>query len=222
MVRTLCLVLLAAVIVVGCTKEPEPQPKPENLPPPEPTPQEIYSGKLKPAVEVFWRPMKGGATLSVAEKDQAIQQLTSLKSENAAKDNGRQALSMLQKDIEELLKTARTENRWIVVKACCQAYSILQPGSDRYAKLEQRADLMLKRPSVTVRGFFQVGSGSELYAFLDVTERDTGKVTNYKVREGEEFHGVLQLVRIIGDQQSVEILYIPVNDTWIVKGVGQD
>lgn len=217
-----CLVsAFVVLLVVGCSaKQPEPV-KPENVPPPEPTPQELYSSKLKPVIDVLSRPVNAGGALTMAEVTKVTEDLRGARSELAAKDNGRQALSKFQTDIEDLVKKGRNQQCWLAVKGCCMSYSILQPGNDRYAKLELRADLMLKRPVVTVKGFFQVGDGKELYAFLDVKDKETGAVTSHKVREGEEFHSVLQLVRIVGDQQAVEILYIPVGDTWTVKGVSQ-
>jgi len=53
--------------------------------------------------------------------------------------------------------------------------------------------------------------------FFDITDANTGKVESYKVREGEDFHEVLQLVRIIGRRDAAELLYKPVNQTWTVK-----
>jgi len=98
-------------------------------------------------------------------------------------------------------------------------YQVVEPGSDRFKKIEERADLMLARPDVHVRGFVQVEN--ELYAFLEVLNLKTREVTTHKVREGEEFYDVLRLIRIVGNQQAVEILYIPANDTWTVQGPRQ-
>jgi hypothetical protein len=87
---------------------------------------------------------------------------------------------------------------------------------------------MLARPKVEVTGFITVDN--DLYTFVRVTEKVTEKVETFKVREGEEFFepvdpktkqkkpAVLRLVRVIGDQQAVEFLYVPANDTWEVKG----
>ncbi|HPO15659.1 MAG TPA: hypothetical protein PLI09_19615 [Candidatus Hydrogenedentes bacterium] len=213
----LIFALIAAVAITGCTpKAPEPAPKPENLPPPDPTPEEYFNKDLKPILDVLSRQANGGAPLQPAEKDEAVGKVGSAKSRCSATENGRQALVRMKGAIEDLVKKGRDGNMWLVVKGCCQVYSALQPGSDRYVKLEQRAELMLKRPVVKVQGFFNIDG--QIYAFLQVTDPGAAKPESCKVREGDEFHGVLKLVRIIGDRQSVEILYIPVNDTWIVEG----
>jgi hypothetical protein len=88
---------------------------------------------------------------------------------------------------------------------------------------------MMARPKVDVSGFLEADKNN-LYVFLTVTDPITNKTESFKVREGEEFYepidpntkqkksAILRLVRIIGDQQSVEILYIPASDTWVVPG----
>ncbi len=99
----------------------------------------------------------------------------------------------------------------------------------KYARLKERAELMMARPKVDVSGFLEADKNN-LYVFLTVTDPITNKTESFKVREGEEFYepidpntkqkksAILRLVRIIGDQQSVEILYIPASDTWVVPG----
>lgn len=213
----LIVMLIAAVAVTGCkAKEPEPAPKPENLPPPDPTPEEYFSRELKPILDVLSRQVNGGVPLLPAEKDEAVGKVGGAKTRCSKTENGRQALVRMKGEIEDLVKKGRDGNMWLVVKGCCQVYSSLQPGSDRYVKLEQRAELMLKRPVVKVQGFFNIDG--QIYAFLQVADPGAAKPESCKVREGDEFHEVLKLVRIIGDRQSVEILYMPVNDTWIVEG----
>ncbi len=112
------------------------------------------------------------------------------------------------------------------------AYDVLRPGATspdgKYARLLERANLMLSRPKVEVNGFLQ--AENDLYIFLAVTDTSTQKTENFKVREGEEFYEPidpqtntkknpqLRVVRVIGDQQSVELLYIPANETWVVPG----
>ncbi len=149
--------------------------------------------------------------------EQAVTDLKGEKGRLTATENGRQALMMVQRDIEEWIKCARNEDRYRWVKEAIQLYKALEPGSECYASLERRADLMLARPNVSVKGFFEIDG--DLYAFLSCKEAESGEVTQYRVREGEEFHEVLRLIRIIGDKQAVELLYIPANDTWVVQGL---
>jgi hypothetical protein len=79
-----------------------------------------------------------------------------------------------------------------------------------------------------VTGFVQ--TGGEVYTFLEVTDPESSAKETFKVREGEEFYRpakigsvpnnseVLRLVRIIGNQQEVEIEYKLANFLWKVPG----
>lgn len=209
-------VTFAAILVgTGCTSQ-QPEEPPKPMAPPPPTAEEIYRelrGALEPILNV-------GGGLDNAVRDQALASFRTAKAKHAAAENGQEAFKRITDDITNLIARAKREDRWRYVKAGIMAYNILYPGSDKYAKDERRADLMLARPTVTVRGFMEPRDGSgDIYVFLECKDNDTGKVEKVQVREGEEFYnGKLRLLRIIGDQQSVEILYVPANDSWTVKG----
>ncbi|HEX73477.1 MAG TPA: hypothetical protein ENN65_09205 [Candidatus Hydrogenedentes bacterium] len=215
--QSVILLLVGLAVLVGCEAKP-PEPPPVEAPP-EPTPQEIFNNDLQPILTVLWGPLRGGQFYDDAQHDEAIAKLGTLKARHSATENGRIALGNFTREVETLIREARNANRWRLVKVGCRAYAVMQPGNDRYQKLEERADLMLARPRVAIRGFFE--TNGELYVFLDVTDPKTGETTNYKIREGEEFHSVLRLVRIVGRNQAAEILYIPVNDTWEVLAPGE-
>jgi len=210
----LLLLLLVVLLVPGCAEPPPPEPQKPELPP-EPSPEQIR-GELKNAVQVLWQPLDGGGGIGTDTRKQAVDNFRAQKGKVPSSDNGRKALSLIQRDIEELVRKGRKEERWQPVKGGIEIYKILQPGNDRYDKLEERADLMLKRPKAFLRGFFDVEG--ELYAFIEVEDGETKVRTRYEVREGEEFHGILRLVRIVGNQQAIEVEYLPLHTTWEVKG----
>lgn len=210
---TVSLVLSFAALSVGC--KPEPPPEPKEKPPPPPTAEELYS-QIKQKLGPFYQAYQQKSHIA-GNAGQTIEDFRTGKGQFTAAENGREALSRAQRDIEQWIKWARDEERYRWVKTAIQLYKVFQPGTQRYKSLERRADLMLARPKVTVKGFFELDG--DLYAFLECTDPDTNEVTQYKVREGEEFHEVLRLIRIIGDNQAVELLYIPANDTWVVKGI---
>lgn len=209
------LVLLCGVLVVGCAeKEPEPPPAPEV--PPDPSPDVIFQ-ELKGAIQHLWRPFNETVGIRPADREQAVNNLRPIKAKYAHMDNGRIALSRLEREVEDLVRAGRDQEKWGVVKGGIEVYEVLRPGNERYASLSQRADLMLARPRVTVSGFFNVEG--VIYAFLEVTDPNADPpVQSYRIREGEEFHGNLRLIRIIGAQKAVELLYIPANSTWEVSG----
>ena len=223
-----CL-LIGAVAFTGCEKEPPPPP-PEQAPPP-PSPEQIY-GEIKPILQPFYTCMTEVKFLTDADREGVLKSLREAKMKQSGVENGRIALGKIAIDIEDLVRQARDQERWAVVKGAIMASDVLKPGvlapDGRYASLMARAELMLARPKVEVTGFITVDN--DLYTFVRVTEKVTEKVETFKVREGEEFFepvdpktkqkkpAVLRLVRVIGDQQAVEFLYVPANDTWEVKG----
>lgn len=216
----LCVILLALVTVTAC-QPPPPPPPPTPPPPPEPTADEL-AAKARSALGSLLTDAPMAGDLGVAAS------FGGTKSQLSATENGRAALGMVQRDVEDAMKKSRDASRWRKVKALCEVYKILQPASDRYVKLERDAELMMARPVVVVTGFVQ--TGGELYAFLEVKDPVTSAKQTFKVREGEEFYRpekigsqpnnseLLRLVRVIGNQQEVEIEYKPANYVWKIPG----
>ncbi len=219
-----CLVLLILATVTACQPAPPPPP-PTPPPPPEPTPDE-HAAKARTALGPLLNdaPLPGDAAACEA----LIASFGAMKAQLSATENGRGGLAIIQREAEDNMKKMRDAQRWRKVKFLCGLYKVLQPGSDRYAKVERDAEMMMARPNVLVTGFVQ--TGGEIYAFMEVKDPVSGAKETFKVREGEEFYRpakigsqpnsseVLRLVRIIGNQQEVEIEYKPANFLWKVPG----
>lgn len=207
-VTLVVLFCLALFLVAACKPEPPPPP-PQPEVPPEPTPEEYYQQL---------RSVMGNMVMSgtPAQDDSLIpgvlDQLRGRKTQLSGTENGRTALGMITRDIEASIKVSREEERWRKLSALCRAYMIFEPDNTRFEKTREYADLMIKRPVLTVTGFMELDN--ELYVFIDLFDPTDGKITAYRVREGEEFHKVLRLVKIIGNQQSVEVEYLPLNYSW--------
>jgi hypothetical protein len=209
----LCLVVL--ISVVGCQQQPPPPPPTPAAapPPPEPSPEEQAS-RARSALDPILKdgPLPPGGE-SIASS------FGGTKTQMSATENGRMALGILQKDVEDAIKRAKEQKRFHKIVTLCNLYEAFQPGSDRYTKTKQDAEKMASIPQVQVMGF--VHTGGDLYAFIEVKGAADGKVETFKVREGEEFYKpakvgnepnsseILRLVRIIGNQQECEIEYKP-------------
>jgi hypothetical protein len=213
-IATLLMSILLPAALTGCT-EPAPPPPPENQPPPPPTADEIYR-EIKPKIQPLWRAMGGGPKLTETDAEQVVNDLRPLKAKHTATENGQEALGRIEDDIADLVRQARDQEKWGTILGGIMAYEVLQPGNERFARLKERAELMSTIPAVFVRGFVRVEE--EEYVFLEVIDSKANLSETYKVREQEEFHEVLRLVRIIGNNQKVEILYIPANYTFEVSG----
>lgn len=212
------LCMLVLVMFVGCGEE-EPEEPEEPPPPPPPTASEIHQ-EMRSAIGVLWR---GG--LSENDREEVVQKLTQVRNQYQQEENAPEAFRRLENDITELIPQARDADRWGIVKGAAMAYKVMNPNSDRYDRLEERADMYLERPQVEVTGFMNVDG--DLYTFMRVTDPVTNEVNTYRVREGEEFHetekyGItLRLLRIIGNQSAVELEYVPIQEPWVVPGPKQ-
>ena len=206
------LLCLSLVLIAACAPEPPPPP-PEPEIPPEPSPEEYRQqlrGIMGPMVQ------SGVAAQPDTMVPGILDQLQGRKLQLMATENGRTAIQMITRDIEENIRVAREEERWRKISALCRAFRVFQPDNTRYEKQREYADLMVTRPNLMVTGFMELDN--ELYVFIDLFDPTDGKTTAYRVREGEEFHGNMRLVRIIGNQHSVEVEFLPLHYTWICVG----
>ncbi len=221
----ICLILLAMVAVTAC-QPPPPPPPPTPPPPPEPTPDQHAENARKALGPLLGEsPLPPGGQSAL---DPLVSAFSGVKGQLSATENGRGGLAIIQREVEDTIKKMRDQARWRKVRVLCDVYKVLQPGSDRYAKLERDAELMMAKPEVVSTGFVQ--TGADLYAFLEVSDPINGGKETFKVREGEEFYRpaklgnqpnsseVLRMVRIIGNQQEVEIEYKPANFLWQIPG----
>lgn len=220
------LALAFAFTFTGCKEEPPPPPV--AAAPPEPTPEEIKA-EYRNAVSGLSGAASAGGQLPVEVKDQAVAAFNAVRSKHAGKENGQEALQSFAKDIEQMIGTARGSESWMVVKGGCEIHRAINPASDRFAKLEQKADVLLSRPQVEVTGFIESNGTTDI--FLRVTDSQVSpSAKSYTVREGEEFHErefegsvkpILKVVSIVGANQAVELEYLPIHDTWTVVGPKQ-
>lgn len=228
--RYALLVLLVGLMAfTGCGKKEEEVKQPEVQAPPPPTPEQIQA-EIMPVVQPMLNAVQAKKYLSQADRDQVVGNLRNMKGKHSGTDNGRIALGRVATAVEGAVRQARDQGQWGIVIGAIQAVDVLKPGAaaDRYATLMKRAELMIARPKVEVTGF--VGVDNDVYVFARVTDETTKKTEMFKVREGEEFYepedpatkqkkpAILKLVRVIGDSQAAEFLYIPANDAWEVKG----
>ncbi len=229
-----CFLLFTIAILIfssmGCAKPAPPPPPPSQEPPP-PSPEQIQA-EMRSAIQPLIDAVNNNTMLPRPQQDTVVNNLRGIKAKYSAIENGKTAISRFAPEIDEIIRKARDNQRWGLVLTGINLYDVLRPGATapdgKYARLKERAELMLARPRVEVNGFLE--ADNDLYVFLTVTDTTTNKTESFKVREGEEFYeaidprtkekvpAILRVVRVIGDQQSVEILYIPANDTWVVPG----
>jgi len=149
------------------------------------------------------------AILSVEAQDQVLSFVRSAKVKYEATDNGKAALNQLSDDLAATLEKAWEQERWRAVMCAIGAYEILVPGSVRMARLRERAEVRMNRPSVVVKGFFEDKAKNDVYAFVEVTLYPSNEVKHLQVRKGEEFCG-LRFVDFVGKLRGIDIEYLDI------------
>ena len=211
--KHLLLCLLSFAFLSACNTE-APPPAEEEAPPPPPTADELY-GRLRQPMEPVFQAAASNSSIGNGQRQQAVNGLQPVKLQMAAEPNAPEAFVRFVRDVEDLIKQGKSAENYRVVKAGIMAYKLFEPSEKKYQEDEEYADLVLARPSVKIQGFFEVDG--EPNVFLEVTDADDEtKKETYKVREGEEFHTVLQLERVIGNNQAIEVRYLPIDQAWVV------
>ena len=224
--RLLVLCLAATLVLCACPKPPPPPPPVAPKAPPEPTPEAI-AAEIRPALEPYRNLLRqkigpGGTDaaggLSPGDQKRVQDELKAAKQKFQHTENGKQALRMVTHDVEEMIQNARDQSRWRIVKDCIETWRILSPGSAKMDRLEERTNLHLRQPRVTVKGFFDDAQTGDTYVFLEVTEQPSKKRHDIRARVGEEFFDV-ELLDIVGDNKGVKLEYLLIPGTiWEVKG----
>lgn len=197
-VAMMCLVALSS-----CNREPPPPPTPP--PPPPPSADQLVQRvmeKVGPLVSPD--PQSGKALQETLSKEVA-----SLKTEL----NGGGAQKRILNDFVDKLTAAHQTEQWDFVLNLCDAVDVLDPGNTRTSRYRQRALDEKNRPVVKVKGFVEIDGVTNV--FMEIYLPATGETDDKRVREGEEFHGLV-LERVIGNNQGVRLKYVKTQTTFDV------
>lgn len=161
------------------------------------------------------RPLINGAPESGALlKSSLTSELGKLRTEV----NGEAARSLVETEVKDALKAAYDGERWQEVLNVCEGVDAMDPGNVRVVRYRERAIAEKNKPQVTMKGIFQIEGTPTV--FFDVYLPETGVTTDAKVREGEEFHGLI-LEKILGDKEGAQLKYLKTEQSFTVKGVAQ-
>lgn len=206
---TLYIVFLLSLSLSGCQ---------ELLQRPEAPPEEPVGPQTKEEVLAEIRPIigplrntlvPGAPGITDMHRDQVMSGLRNAILNYGDTDFGREALDDLAYEIMDIAKRAADADRNRLVLVCIDAVELLAVESQLLKRLGARADLMMGKPAVRVRGFMEDIEKRQTYVFLELINRRTGAVERVEAREGDEFHN-LRLWRIVGRNRSVIFEYLPV------------
>jgi hypothetical protein len=198
--KRLASLLIAVLLVMVACEKPPPPPPPEPPPPPPPSAEQLR-GQARTNLANILNPTAPLPT------DQTQQRINDLKSQLRPEVNGERALQLITRDVVDKLKEVRDNEMWDGVLVLCDALEMLDPTDVRLTRYREQARSEKNKPRVSVKGFFTDEQSGEINVFVDVVLAD-GKTESKTVREGEEFND-MKLVRIVGNQRGVDLLYMP-------------
>ncbi|HOQ90395.1 MAG TPA: hypothetical protein PLX03_09685 [Candidatus Hydrogenedentes bacterium] len=194
-------------LIFSCAPPPPPPPPPETAGPQ--TAEEVFA-LISPIIQ----PLRVAAasknvTISPADRDLMISQLGQAVAQYGGTEFGRQALARLGQEIADLALTFSRDERYRATLICLDAHNVLNMSSALLNRLGERAQKMISQPAVRTRGFLEDKQNGDLYAFLELLDRQSGKIKTIQLREGEESDGI-RLLRIIGRNRGVRIEYLEI------------
>lgn len=207
---SLLAVLAIAFFAAGCEEKPPPEPET----PPPPTPQEI-AAKIVSDLQLKSPLPAPGSTMPRNASQKFINTVRTAKSQNSASDDGKQALAFVSQELDRRLRTLESQELWEHVLTYCEAHLIFNPGSRKFDRARDKAVVELRKPKVTVHGFYIDGNTNQTAVFMDFYIPTEKKTYREQVRVGEEFYG-LKLVEIIGNNQGVTLEYQETDETFDV------
>ncbi|MDQ1257802.1 MAG: hypothetical protein QG656_2408 [Candidatus Hydrogenedentes bacterium] len=190
------------------------------MPKPPEVPKEAIVPHVAPIIVPYRNAVTQGHPIDDAAKAAVMDQLRTAMSLYGETVNGRSVLADQADDMRQLIREARRAGRWRLVNAGTDIFEVF--GRSEFFKTFYRemAQDELARPDIVLKGFLDDGEKKDVYAFLEVHYRDSKKVENLQVREGEEFLEdpyTLKLIKIIGKNRGVTIEYYGIPGyTWDV------
>ena len=210
---SLLAVLAMAFCIAGCGEK-EPEIPDEPPPPPPPTPQEIAE-TIMTNLQLNGPLPAAGATMPKQASTNFLNTVRSAKTQNSLTEDGKLALQILSQRLDSRLRALESNQLWEHVLTYCDAHLILNPDSHKFDRTREKTVAELKKPRVTIEGFFYDGKTDQTAVFMKFYLPNEKKTYQQQVRVGEEFYG-LKLLGIIGNNQGVTLEYLEMDQTFDV------
>lgn len=199
---TIILLLLACS---GCKdmlrKEPPPQP------PTGPQSKEEVLAAVNPIIAPLRTTISGGPVISETERYTMMTGLRDAIMQYGSTEFGRQAFRDLAYEVQNIAKQASAVEKYRLVLICVDVTELLSVESHLLKRLGQKADVMLDKPKVQVKGFIDDIEKKQTYIFIEIINHRKGTLERMEAREGDEFND-LRVVRILGRNQAVLFEYL--------------
>lgn len=209
---SLLAVIAMAFCVAGCGER---EPKKSDTPPPPPPTPEQDAQTIMGNLQLNGPLPAAGSTMPEEESTKFLMTLRTAKNQNSTDAHGAQVLLLVSQKLDSRLRALEKNELWEHVLTYCDGHLILNPGSPRFNRTRDKTISELRKPRVTIDGFFYDGKTSKTFVFMYFYLPNEKKTYREQVRVGEEFYG-LKLVEIIGNNQGVTMEYLETDETFDV------
>lgn len=182
-------------------KEPPPQP------PTGPQSKEEVLAAVNPIIAPLRTTISGGPVISETERYTMMTGLRDAIMQYGSTEFGRQAFRDLAYEVQNIAKQASAVEKYRLVLICVDVTELLSVESHLLKRLGQKADVMLDKPKVQVKGFIDDIEKKQTYIFIEIINHRKGTLERMEAREGDEFND-LRVVRILGRNQAVLFEYL--------------
>jgi len=199
------MIILLLLACSGCKdmlrKEPPPPP------PTGPQSKEEVLAAVNPIIAPLRTTISGGPVISETERYTMMTGLRDAIMQYGSTEFGRQAFRDLAYEVQDIAKQASAIEKYRLVLICVDVTELLSVESHLLKRLGQKADVMLDKPKVQVKGFIDDIEKKQTYIFIEIINHRKGTLERMEAREGDEFND-LRVVRILGRNQAVLFEYL--------------
>lgn len=202
-----------------------------NVPPPPAAPGAKPIPKDKEAVLAEMRPLLSpyrailanptGPGLPDSQRADTLAAIRTAQAEYGQEEYAQAAMRELGQEIAALAIQAKDQERWRLVEALIDVYEVLNLQSYLLDSLDRRAELILAKPKVVVKGFMEDGKTGQWSVFMEVTDRNAKKSEKVVKQVGDVFNN-LKLREIVGDNNAIKLEYLRIPDlVFTVEGISR-
>lgn len=209
------------LVLSACEVPPPPNADPNAKPIPK-TKEEVLT-ELRPLLAPYRSILAspGASGITDAQRTATLEAIRVAQQDYGAQEYAQDAMRELGVEIAELALEAKDQERWRLVEALIDVHEVMNLNSYLLTSLDRRAEVILARPKVKVKGFMEDAARKEWSVFMEVTNRDSKKVEKVVATEGDVFHN-LKLREIIGNNNAVELEYLRIPGLFFtVEGVSR-
>lgn len=209
--RILPCLLVLVVAVTNCKEEEAPV----IVAPPPPTPREI-ADEIMAQLGLDAPIPRAGIKLPPGTAQTFLNQVRQQMSRHSTTPDGKEALKMVSRQVDQRIRATEEIEAWDFVVVLTEVHVILNPGSQKFVRLREDAEIQLRKPVVDVLLLWQ--KDGKWTARLKFSLPLTGEEYTKSLRLDEDFEGI-KLRDFVANGRGVELEYLETGEIFLVMAL---